>query len=511
MEKQKTATGREQTERIVSALIHYESCVKQFCQDGIGNVGDKLYHPLIEAIRWCWQTHKVRLTRKVYLDYLRQYEPSRENASGLEHLYNLCSMKPVSQDDFKPLLDTMTKTAGQEVIKDLLIDAAGDYKKGLPPEQILERFTRGGKALIGRQRARGIRLDRVEVKAVEWLWADRVPRGNLSIIFGNGGCGKSHISLGMIACVTSGKAFPDGQSPVKGGAILISGEDVLADTVVPRLIAAGADTSKVVTIGVVGEKVFTLHDLPILESHLEQFQDETGVSPVLVVIDPISSFLGKTDSYKDSEVRGLLTPLQKLAERYNVAIVIVAHVNKGRGLRATAKLSGSVAFNNASRSSFYCGEISPDSGRYAMTHAKCNCAKLQDSLSYRIEREFVRGIPTTKLVWDGVSDLTADDIARGEELPESKRDDCADWLKDTLSKGAVASDTIFAEGGKEGYSKSTIFRAKKDMGAAIKVSRRGYGADGIWVWSLNPGQGQAEQRTAKPIGDKGEDILDFSN
>jgi hypothetical protein len=87
----------------------------------------------------------------------------------------------------------------------------------------------------------------VAPRQVEWLWPRRVPLGKLTIFAGPGGLGKTFVCTDMIARVTQGDAWPDSPgapNPV-GSSLFVTTEDDPADTIVPRLIAAGADLNRV--------------------------------------------------------------------------------------------------------------------------------------------------------------------------------------------------------------------------------------------------------------------------
>jgi len=82
----------------------------------------------------------------------------------------------------------------------------------------------------------------VRPEPVEWLWPGRVALGKLTLIAGEAGLGKSQVSIAMAAAVTTGGEWPcrERRAP-QGNVVILSAEDGAADTVVPRLMAAGAD------------------------------------------------------------------------------------------------------------------------------------------------------------------------------------------------------------------------------------------------------------------------------
>src|SRR5262249_41893939 len=85
----------------------------------------------------------------------------------------------------------------------------------------------------------------VTPEPVEWLWPGRLALGKLTLIAGEAGLGKSQLSIAMVASITTGGEWPcrEGRAP-QGSAVILSAEDGAADTVVPRLMAAGADRGR---------------------------------------------------------------------------------------------------------------------------------------------------------------------------------------------------------------------------------------------------------------------------
>ena len=117
--------------------------------------------------------------------------------------------------------------------------------------------------------------------------------------------------------------------------IVISAEDDPADTIRPRLDAAGADVERMHCMSTVPQRngdtvedrLFSLReDLKVLEREIRRLPDSR-----LVIIDPISSYLGGVDTHRNADVRSALHPLAALAERTGVAIVAVSHLNKSVG------------------------------------------------------------------------------------------------------------------------------------------------------------------------------------
>jgi putative DNA primase/helicase len=185
-------------------------------------------------------------------------------------------------------------------------------------------------------------LAEIESKPICWLWPGRIARGKLTIIAGNPGLGKSQITASIAAIVTTGGCWPvDRTKCAPGDVLFLTAEDDAADTLRPRLEAAGADLRRVhiiegVIAGYTGEgtrrsRVFSLQDdVPRLSAKLAELRDVAAV-----IIDPISAYLGGRDSHVNAEVRGLLTPLSEVAAQHRRGI---ASQQIGRSGRHDASL-----------------------------------------------------------------------------------------------------------------------------------------------------------------------------
>ena len=141
-----------------------------------------------------------------------------------------------------------------------------------------------------------VRLDTVTPEKVQWLWYPYIPLGKITLIDGDPGNGKSLFAIDLIARLTSGQPMPDGSKGVQGGAVILALEDGLADTIVPRLEAAGGDTSKVVALQGVADAKGVLRFPTIADvDHIARACDE--VQAMLLVIDPLMAHMGDVNSW----------------------------------------------------------------------------------------------------------------------------------------------------------------------------------------------------------------------
>lgn len=339
-----------------------------------------------------------------------------------------------------------------------------------------------------------VRLSDVKPEPVAWLWLGRIALGKNTLIAGDPGLGKSFLTLDMAARVSTGAAWPDAPDvpTTPGGVVLLSAEDGVADTIRPRLDAAGADVGRIVALQAIrsvgdtrgggreSARAFDLsRDLPALEAAIRSVE---GCR--LVVIDPVTAYLGGVDSHRNAEIRGLLAPLGAIAERHRVAVVAVTHLNKSIGGPAIYRAMGSLAFAAAARAAWVVSRDKDDPARRLMLPLKNNIAPDTGGLAYRIEPRGVNGCPA--VVWEpGPVNVSADDALGGTGDRDkggrrTERDDAAEWLADLLADGPRPARDVEREARDAGYSIATVRRAK----AAIGVVSRKPAFGGPWVWTL---------------------------
>ena len=321
---------------------------------------------------------------------------------------------------------------------------------------------------------------------IEWLWPGRIAIGKQTLIGGEPGLGKSQMTAALAATVTTGGTWPcdEGRAP-SGSVLILSAEDDAGDTIRPRLDAAGADVSAVHLISAVrqadgkGRRTFNLQaDLALLEAAIARIGNVR-----LVIIDPVSSYLGKTDSHKNADVRGTLEPLGDMASRLRVAVVSITHFSKGAGQSAINSFIGSIAFVAAARAAFIVTRDPDDTdpARRLFVQAKNNLAADSGGLAFRVEQSIVgKDIVASAIAWEGERIArTADEILsanrEGSETPE--RAEAEEFLRDVLSGGPRPSIEIEAEARGAGVSWRTVRRAQKAIG--IKPYRKAEAGDGL--------------------------------
>jgi len=329
----------------------------------------------------------------------------------------------------------------------------------------------------------------VIAKPIRWLWENRIALGKLTLYIGDPDGGKSVLSACLASIVSRGSPFPvDGTPSPIGDVVILSAEDDAEDTIKPRLEAAGADCSRVHileairetgTDGKQTERTFSLkRDLKVLENVLSSLPQCK-----LVIIDPISAYLDDTDSHRNAAIRGLLSPLTKLAAKFGVAIVAIDHLNKNSNEKnAMYRPGGSLAFVAAARAAYIVARDKDNPERRIVAKLKNNLAKSEpkSGLAYTILTAD-NGAPI--LAWEPEPvDVRAAELLSRMESEEQRLD--TDWagdtLHDVLANGPVPALEVFKECDKAGVSKKQARRAAEKLGVITKKT----GFQGGWTWEL---------------------------
>ncbi len=326
----------------------------------------------------------------------------------------------------------------------------------------------------------------IKPKNVIWLWRKRLPLGTVSLIGGKPGLGKSQLLLLIAAQVTRGTL--EGNLHGKPSAVVIaSAEDDPESTLVPRLMAAGADMSLVHLVRVRSESDDdVMLTLPDDVQEIGRRAAEVGAR--LVVIDPLVAYLdSRIDSHRDAALRRALAPLAQMAQEQRLGCVGILHLNKMSGSDPLDRLGGSVAFGAAPRSVLMFGEVDPEDGanERALVQIKNNLAPKASSLLYRVETRYIEGdagesIETSRCVALGESDVTADDLLRRSTADErSALDEAKEFLEVELAEGPRAQNEIQTAADQAGIAVETLKRAKKKLRVASRKEKKKHGR---WFW-----------------------------
>lgn len=328
---------------------------------------------------------------------------------------------------------------------------------------------------------------------VIWAWEEnpghgRIPAGALTLAAGREGTGKSSFGIWLAAQLSQG-TLPGTFHGRPRNVFYAAVEDSWSRTLVPRLMAAGADLDRVFRVDVEDtvRRVETMVSLPRDVDLIEEAIAEYDAAALIV--DPLMSTLGTgTDAHRTQDVRQALEPLVRMAERTTALTLGIAHFSKASGTDASQLISGSGAFKDLARAALAFAR-DRETGEQVMSQVKNSLGSLDlPSLSYRIDST---DVPTSKgtanvgqLVFTGVSERSVEDtLVAGDPGAGSERSEAAEWIRDYLTHcggSAPAKDVI--EAAREADFKEDPIRKARSKVATTK--RSGFGKGSTVTWSL---------------------------
>lgn len=352
-----------------------------------------------------------------------------------------------------------------------------------------------GRALLVR------RASDLQPEKLRWVWPGRIPEGKLVLIGGPPGLGKSQLTTFIGATISNGGAWPCGEGSASvGNVVLLSAEDGVEDTIVPRLIAAGAEMKRIHIVEAAtkqdgtGRKTFSLKtDVDLLEAKAKEIKNVR-----LIVIDPISAYMGGADGNGNVETREVLEPLADMAKRLRIAVVAVTHLNKGGAGTQSAlnRFAGSIAFVAAARAAFAVVDDPENDGRRLLLQAKNNLGPKCDGPAFRVEQRVIDDdILTSSVSFENEYVVHSLDEALAASESPGKRDrtsgqEIAEFLAQLLAQGPV--DVLEVErqarvAGLLGEDKSLrqdkgFRRARQTIG--VVSTREGYGPGSRYLLSI---------------------------
>jgi len=328
----------------------------------------------------------------------------------------------------------------------------------------------------------------IKPEPITWLWHEWLAAGKLHILAGAPGTGKTTIALAFAAAITTGGRWPDGSQAEMGDVVIWSGEDDPKDTLIPRLLACGADVSRVHFIDVVkdedGERSFNpAHDTIILREAINRLDRPIS----LLIVDPVVSAVAG-DSHKNAEVRRALQPIVDLSQSLRCVALGISHFSKGTaGRDPVDRVTGSLAFGALARVVMAAAKLQEsEGGGRILARAKSNIGPDSGGFYYDLEQKELEqypGLHATQLLWGEAIEGTARDLlARAETVNEpeehSALEEAKEFLDELLSNGAVSVKHIKKESNDAGHSWITIRRAKE----MLKIVSTKEGFEKGWKW-----------------------------
>lgn len=323
---------------------------------------------------------------------------------------------------------------------------------------------------------------------VRWLWQHWLALGKLHILAGAPGQGKTTIALACAATVTIGGRWPDGSRCEPGNILIWSGEDDPADTLLPRLLASGADRPRCHFIQGTerGEGVEPFDPARDLRPLREAIEHIGGVR--LLIVDPVVSAV-TGDSHKNTEVRRALQPLVDLAASCGCAVLGITHFAKGgQGNDPAQRVVGSVAFTAVARVVLVAAKVKDEEGgdKRILARAKSNIGPDDGGFEYHLEQtEPLPGIQASHIAWGKAVEGAARELLTDPAPEDGDAEGAAtakgaaqEFLMQLLADGPTPTKTVQAEAKEAGISWATVRRASDALGVKKRKS------EGGWYWSL---------------------------
>jgi hypothetical protein len=318
-----------------------------------------------------------------------------------------------------------------------------------------------------------VRASGVTPRAVQWLWWPFVPLGKITALAGQMGQAKSLWTAWAASAVSRGRGLNLSRA---SSVLMLSAEDDVEDTIVPRLIAVGADRGRI-----------HFPESAVIDPDALR-RDCVALGDVrLIVIDPLSAFFAeRVDSWKSQHVRRALEPVRRLAQELGVAVVVVQHLNRrADSIDALARIADSQGIPALARSVLIWGPDPTDpegdhGSLKVLTRAKMNLARGNASAAFRIEEVvIVGGIRVPKLVHVGDSDARAEDVTADHET-RTQTEEAMRFLREHLADGRREAESVKAAAAAADISAKCLRTARERL---VHHYRPG-GNEGPYVWEL---------------------------
>jgi putative DNA primase/helicase len=336
----------------------------------------------------------------------------------------------------------------------------------------------------------------IDPEPIRWLWPGYLARGKAHILGGQPGTGKTTITMKMAATVSTGGAWPDGSRCEPGNVIVWSGEDDPKDTLVPRLIASGADRKRIRFVGDVKEEGKSRSFDPAKDIEPLRAAIVKAGGAALVIVDPVVSAVAG-DSHKNADVRRALQPLVDLCQELDAALLGITHFSKGTaGRDPVERITGSLAFGALARVVMVAAKKDPEAEgekpERIFCRAKSNIGLDDGGFAYDLRQEELRdhpGVIASAVEWLKAIEGTARDLlgevedrdeGGGGTLAEAK-----DFLAGLLADGPQPMREVKQAAEAHGFTWITVRRAKDALGVQARKS----GMKGGWEWFLDPAEG----------------------
>ena len=255
------------------------------------------------------------------------------------------------------------------------------FKRGyIPTHDLLEDIVED--ATLDTDEDFGIEfLSDIEEREVQWLVPGWMPKGQINVLCGTGGVGKTTMWCSLIASITTGRPtifeglYPAAIEREPQRCMFFTSEDAVPEVLSKRLRMCGADMSKIITIQIDNPKFDKVKmKSKFLRKLIAKYK------PALVVFDPLQSFVDAGIKLSDrNAVRDQTTPLLEMGKEFGTTFLIIMHSNKQKGVYGRARMADSSDMWDVARSVIMVGKANDEGTEVYASHEKCNYARPRET------------------------------------------------------------------------------------------------------------------------------------
>jgi archaellum biogenesis ATPase FlaH len=327
-------------------------------------------------------------------------------------------------------------------------------------------------------------ISEVEEENVDWIWYPYLARGEVTIIEGDPGIGKSWLAQAISVAICDRKKLPCIR-PIRVAHGIVAYFDIENRSSVvtkPRLSDMGLSSE--------GAKRFFQEEEPFSIDDTEKFQEVIDaidkLKPTVIVFDTLNTYIGTADTHNSTEAQQAFNNFKLLASRFNCAVVALRHLTKNDKGVALYRGQGSIAFIGVARIVITVGHHPDDEELKVMSVTKLNLAKRPEALTFTLESlpDTLKRRDRARIVWGDFVKLKSDDILvhKKEEGGSPKTENAEEFLQDILDEGPVSKEKVVRAAERRGINSSTLFRAATKLNVVRTVD--GFGSTRQSMWEL---------------------------
>lgn len=318
----------------------------------------------------------------------------------------------------------------------------------------------------------GQSLADVEEQNIDWLWYPYLARGQVTILEGPPGLGKSYLAQMIAGHIIDGKSLPSTRERriAPSRVLYCDLENSVASVTKKRITWNGFKRQGNYFQE---ERPFSVDDIEVME----QIEERLGkLKPAIVVFDTMNTYLGRADAFKAHEITQTMTRFRQLAEQYQCAVVLVRHLTKGsRDRDLIERGQGSMSIAGMARLIIQVGRMPDDEDVKVFGMVKNNLTKFPMPMTFTIDEKASKEDPdSSKFTWgEWQKGRTFEEImATKKEEGGSALDDAKDFVRDQLSgKTEVSNAALHEAAERASIRAATLKRALEVLGAKKSGSR----------------------------------------